>query len=81
MCGTVGNTYTVEGVASKLGEYFVTFKTVLNGVTTVTTTAVSVKGNPFVATYCGFAREVIISALNTMRLTQDIVFGYTTFGG
>ena len=75
--------YTVEGVASKPGNYFVTFKTVLNGVTTVTTTAFTVKDNPFVATYrgCACARpdasvayrlavaEVSVAAAGTVKLT------------
>ncbi len=47
--------YTVAGVASKPGEYFVTFKTVLNGVTTVTTTAFTVQANPFAGVYRGSA--------------------------
>ena len=75
--------YSVEGVASKPGEYFVIFKTVLNGVTTVTTTAFTVKGNPFAATYCGYAvarpaaeaafrlavAEVSVAAAGTVKLT------------
>ena len=75
--------YSVEGVASKPGEYFVTFKTVLNGVTTVTTKAFTVKGNPFVGTYCGYAcarpaggptnrlavAEVSVAAAGTVKLT------------
>ena len=75
--------YTVEGVASKPGEYFVTFKTTLNGVTTMTTTAFTVKANPFAATYCGYAcarpadgaavrrgvAEVTVAAAGTVKLT------------
>ena len=75
--------YSVEGVASKPGEYFVIFKTVLNGVTTVTTTAFTVKANPFAATYCGYAyarpadgaavrlgvAEVTVAAAGTVKLT------------
>ena len=75
--------YTVEGVASKPGEYFVTFKTVLNGVTTVTTTAFTVQANPFTATYCGYTEarpaagaayrfavvEVTVAAAGTVKLT------------
>ena len=75
--------YTVEGIASKPGEYFVTFKTTLNGVTTVTTTAFTVKGNPFTAAYygCALARpatneayrlavaEVTVAAAGTVKLT------------
>ena len=80
---TVGNTYSVQGVASKPGEYFVTFKTVLNGVTTVTTTAFTVQANPFTATYCGYTEarpavgaayrfavvEVTVAAAGTVKLT------------
>ena len=76
-------TYTVQGVATKPGEYVVTFKTVLNGVTTVTTTAFTVKGNPFTATYRGYAyarpadgaayrlaaAEVTVAAAGTVKLT------------
>ena len=75
--------YAVEGIASKPGEYFVTFKTVLNGVTTVTTTAFTVKANPFTATYCGYTAarpavgaayrfavaEVTVAAAGTVTLT------------
>ncbi|MDO5318898.1 MAG: hypothetical protein Q4G65_09750 [bacterium] len=75
--------YSVEGVASKPGEYFVTFKTVLNGVTTVTTTAFTVKANPFAVTYCGYTAarpavgaayrlavaEVTVAAAGTLKLT------------
>ena len=80
---TIGNTYSVQGVATKPGEYFVTFKTVLNGVTTVTTTAFTVKGNPLAATYCGYVvarpadgaayrlgvAEVTVAAAGTVKLT------------
>lgn len=80
---TVGNTYSVQGVASKPGEYFITFKTVLNGVTTVTTTAFTVQANPFAATYRGYAcarpaagaaerlgvAEVTVAAAGTVKLT------------
>ena len=75
--------YSVEGVASKPGEYFVTFKTVLNGVTTVTTTAFTVQGNPFVGTYHGYSNarpavgaavrlgvaEVSVAAAGGVKLT------------
>ncbi len=80
---TVGNTYSVEGVATKPGDYRVTFKTVLNGVTTTSVVAFTVKGNPFVATYCGYAyarpdvraayrlavAEVTVAAAGTVKLT------------
>lgn len=39
---TIGYTYSVKGVPTKAGEYFVTFKTTKNGVTTVTTAAFTV---------------------------------------
>ena len=75
--------YSVEGIASKPGEYFVTFKTALNGVTTVTTTAFTVKANPFAVTYCGYTAarpaagaayrlaiaEVTVAAAGTVKLT------------
>ena len=75
--------YTVEGVATKPGEYRVTFKTILNGVTTTSVVAFTVKGNPFVATYCGYAyarpaagaayrlavAEVTVAAAGTVKLT------------
>ena len=74
---------SVEGVASKPGEYFVTFKTTLNGVTTVTTTAFTVQANPFTATYRGYViarpavgaayrlavAEVTVAAAGTVKLT------------
>ena len=80
---TASKLYSVEGVASKPGEYFVTFKTVLNGVTTVTTTAFTVQANPFTATYCGYTvarpaagaayrlavAEVTVAAAGTVKLT------------
>ncbi|MBQ0033639.1 MAG: hypothetical protein KBT68_12705, partial [bacterium] len=75
--------YSVKGVATKPGEYRVTFKTVLNGVTTVTTKAFTVQANPFVATYRGYAcarpaagaayrlavAEVTVAAAGTVKLT------------
>ena len=75
--------YSVEGVASKPGEYFVTFKTVLNGVTAQSVVAFTVKVNPIAATYrgCACARpsagaayrlavaEVAVAAAGTVKLT------------
>ena len=43
---TVGTLYAVRGVPTKEGEYFVTFKTTLNGMTTVNTAAFAVKPLP-----------------------------------
>ena len=39
---TIGYAYSVKGVPTKAGEYFATFKTTMNGVTTVTTAAFTV---------------------------------------
>ena len=80
---TTTKLYSVEGIATKPGEYVVTFKTVLNGVTTVTTTAFTVQANPFAATYRGYAcarpadgaakrlavAEVTVAAAGTVKLT------------
>lgn len=43
---TVGYTYSVAGVPTKAGEFFVTFTTKLNGVSTVTTAAFTVQDLP-----------------------------------
>ena len=43
---TVGTLYAVRGVPTKEGEYFATFKTTLNGMTKVSTTAFVVKPLP-----------------------------------
>lgn len=75
--------YTVEGIATNPGDYFATFKTVLNGVTTVTTMAFTVKANPIAATYLGVVcahpaadaearyavAEVTVAAAGTVKLT------------
>ena len=43
---TIGYAYSLKGVPTKAGEYFVTFKTTMNGVTTVTTAAFTVLDLP-----------------------------------
>ncbi|MDO5319222.1 MAG: carboxypeptidase regulatory-like domain-containing protein [bacterium] len=75
--------YSVQGVATKPGEYVVTFKTVLNGVTTTSVVAFTVKGNPFEGTYYSYSvarpadgaayrlavAEVTVAAAGTVKLT------------
>ena len=75
--------YTVQGVASKPGEYRVTFKTVLNGVTTLSAVAFTVEANPFASTCRGYScarpaagaayrlavAEVVVAAVGTVKLT------------
>ncbi|MDO5320413.1 MAG: leucine-rich repeat protein [bacterium] len=81
--GKATKAYSVEGVATKPGDYRVTFKTVLNGVTTLSVVAFTVKGNPLAATYCGYTAarpaageayrlavaEVTVAAAGTVKLT------------
>lgn len=82
---TTGYTYALEGVPTKVGEFFVTVKTTLNGVTTVSTLAFTVNENPFTGLYKGLtaldgrigAAELSAAAGGTVKLT--LKEGKTTY--
>ena len=81
----VGYTYALEGVPTAVGEFFVTVKTTLNGVTTVSSLAFTVNENPFTGLYKGLtaldgrigAAELSVAAGGTVKLT--LKEGKTTY--
>ena len=80
-----GYTYAIEGVPTAVGEFFVTVKTTLNGVTTVSSLAFTVNENPFTGLYKGLtaldgrigAAELSAAAGGTVKLT--LKEGKTTY--
>ena len=70
--------YSVQGVATKPGEYRVAFKTVLNGVTTTSVVAFTVAANPYSGTYQGWC--VTSPATNTVARCGTVDFTVAAAG-